>query len=136
MMAFTPVILGIIRENTTKIVFSVKWHTIGCINILRSWILIKMNYNENYIAAIELNSILPSRASSQNFSLRNFSLMESPRHVCYKKEILQKYSLLVKLAVCGVMRGLTESVQSSLALIYYVKDFKTFGGTRDGVYVY
>ena len=34
------------------------------------------------------------------------------------------------------MRGLTESVQSSLALIYYVKDFKTFGGTRDGVYVY
>ena len=131
MMAFTPVIVGIIRENTTKIVFSVKWHTIGCINILRSWILIKMNYNENYIAAIELNSILPSRASS-----RNFSLMESPRHVCYKKEILQKYSLLVKLAVCGVMRGLTESVQSSLALIYYVKDFKTFGGTRDGVYVY
>lgn len=86
-----------------------------------------MNYNENYLAAIELNSILPSRASSRNFSLRNFSLMESPRHVCYKKEILQKYSLLVKLAVCGVMRGLTEK---------NVKDFKTFGGTRDGVYVY
>ena len=102
MMAFTPVIVGIIRENTTKIVFSVKWHTIGCINILRSWILIKMNYNENYVAAIELNSILPSRAGSRNFSLRNFSLMESPRHVCYKKEILQKYSLLVKLASVGL----------------------------------
>lgn len=69
-----------------------------------------MNYNENYMAAIELNSILPSRARSRNFSLRIFSLMELPQHVCYKKQILQKYSLLAKLAVCGITRGLTESV--------------------------